>query len=249
MPLEFTNIAGLVAALTMGLAGGAAHCTLMCGGLALAGARIGYERGQARLRIALLHAGRVSTYLLLALLLAAVGDVFSSTGVQQARRAWQLLLGLLLLLLALDQLGKGRLAAVLSARIGPVVQRALKNARHADLPANYLAGMAWGLIPCMLSWTAIVAAATLPLVAAAAAIGIFGLATALPLTIFQGVDRYFSNHSKLRWQKITHAAMAAYGLLMVAQATNLFNPHADHLSNPPSAIGHDQPAHQAAHHH
>ncbi len=147
-----------------GLVGGLGHCLAMCGplvaalGLAAPGARTPARAALAQLPY---HLGRVTTYGLLGAAMGATGAFVNLAGrLAGAGHAVAVLAGLLMVALGLGAAGlSGRLARVellLSARVSAAVRAILDAGGGAGL---YPLGLALGLLPCGLSWSAFLAAA------------------------------------------------------------------------------------------
>lgn len=184
LPMAWT----VIGAFTTGLLGAFAHCTLMCGGFVLT---FGVRDGRRdRLRLGLFQTGRMLTYAVMALALAALGESTRWLAPDAGRKFWSVGLGVVMLVMAIavgwpEGARISRVLGVFAQRLGAV----MRGARAAGTPGWLLAGMAWGLLPCAFSWAAIVGAAAAgpklaPLIAAA-----FGLGTALPLQALGELDR------------------------------------------------------------
>ncbi|RUO81557.1 sulfite exporter TauE/SafE family protein [Idiomarina tyrosinivorans] len=140
----------------MGLAG-AGHCFAMCGGLAAA---IGMQN--KRSRIYLYHLGRLSSYMLLGAIVAAVVDGLGlRMGLTHMVLRWVAGAFLIALGLYITNIWRGlvvieRIALPLWRRIQPLAQRIR---RHDGLFMSYLAGAFWGWLPCGLVYSALTWAA------------------------------------------------------------------------------------------
>lgn len=161
MLMPSAELATPLAALAFALLG-AGHCVAMCGGIAAALALAAPDR-----RHALWHqAGKLLGYTLLGAIAGALGaGAFAAADVAEAGRALRGIAGLALALLGLRLLlalpawpPLERLAArVWRTGLSPLAQRLVRSGS----PAGALAlGVVWGWLPCGLSWTALLGAAT-----------------------------------------------------------------------------------------
>jgi sulfite exporter TauE/SafE len=188
----------------MGLASGL-HCLGMCGGIAAA----------FPLNRALFNAGRIATYGIVGLAAGTLGGVAARFVPAQA--ALYFAVNVVLILVGLHIAGftapiRGfeRIGAPLWRRVPPLVFK--KN--------SFVAGMAWGLIPCGLVYAAATASAfaATPLGSAAAMLA-FGLGT-LPWLLAAGVAA-----ARLRgWLRVPAVRYAmgggvlAFGVIGIARA-------------------------------
>ncbi len=199
------SIATLLAALTLGLAGGA-HCALMCGPLCAACA---HGQPSANGALAQLHLGRLFGY-------AALGVVAGSLG---ALAPWALgEVGLLLLRLtaALALIAAGavllgwRGAERLATRALPLWQRLLGGKRGRRPLAI---GLAWALLPCGLLYSALFLTASggSPL-GGGLAMGLFALGT-MPATYAGALTllRIRQTKARSRWAPAAGAALTVLG--------------------------------------
>lgn len=155
--------AAIAMAFVTGLLGSFGHCAAMCGPLvgsfALASAPLGARRALAG-QLAY-HAGRVTTY-------AAVGAVMGLTGsfvnvagrVAGIQQAVAVLAGVLMVLLGLGAAGLSTALKRLEARASGKVIGLVRGLLEGGGPSRlYPTGLALGLLPCGLSWTAFLGAA------------------------------------------------------------------------------------------
>ncbi|MGB0513252.1 MAG: sulfite exporter TauE/SafE family protein [Wenzhouxiangellaceae bacterium] len=180
--------AALVSGFLAGLFG-SPHCLAMCGGImALLHGQV--PRGRDRLAVGF-HAGRMTSYVLLALLLSALGTLPEQVLPRAAAPAMRVVLGVLLLMMALYIALPGRLRDVLGELARPFTDRVLPLFRHF-LPADRWSravglGLLWGLLPCGLLYSMLAAAWLLAdPVAAVALLAGFGAGT-LPLLLSGGL--------------------------------------------------------------
>jgi sulfite exporter TauE/SafE len=214
-----------LAMLAAGLAAGA-HCVAMCGGIVAAfdaappaaGRTIRLREPGAWQRRLAFNAGRISTYAAAGALAGTLGAAAYAAGALPAQATLQLAANALLVLVGLYLAGAGRLLAPLEAlgmplwrRLQPLAARLLpaRTPRHA-----YLAGLAWGWLPCGMVYAAL-AAATFAGGAARGALGMaaFGLGT-LPFLLAAG---WFAAHLR-RWRAAAAAAVLGFGVYGLAHA-------------------------------
>lgn len=150
-------------AFATGLVGSFGHCVGMCGplvgSLALAAAPQGARRSVAG-QLAY-HAGRVTTYALVGAVMGLTGSFVNVAGrLAGVQRVISLAAGALMVVLGLGVAGVSallrRLEARASGRVMALVRGALAGGGAGRL---YPAGLALGLLPCGLSWTAFLGAA------------------------------------------------------------------------------------------
>jgi sulfite exporter TauE/SafE len=210
--------AALVTGLLAGLFG-SPHCVAMCGGI-LAVLHGQEPRGRDA-RAAGFHVGRLTSYLILGLLLTALGmlpeQVLPTGGVVVLRIA----LGLLLVLIAAYIALPGRLRDVLGEAAAPLTRRVMPLFGRM-LPADRFdkavgLGLLWGLLPCGLLYGVLAAAWLLADPAATIALVLgFGLGT-LPLLLGGGLA-VARLRSRLRavWLRGTAATVVALTGVLVA---------------------------------
>ena len=210
-------LAGVLAAFLVGLAGNA-HCALMCGGIA---SHIGTGSGSDR-RFALVllaQLGRISSYALAGVLMAALGaGLLAHLASDPARRATQLLLGLTWMAMALRLSGRltgsrggQALAQAFWRRLQPLSRRVwpIRTPFRA-----WAAGAIWGFIPCGMSYAMLlVAAASADPGQAALLMLAFGLGTVPSLLIPALVlGRLQASLTHPRLRQGVAALMFAFGL-------------------------------------
>ncbi len=174
-------LASIVAALLVGLAGGA-HCAVMCGGIS--SAMVAGRTGLQPVPVALLaQLGRISSYMLAGIIVAGVGDQIvprlagANTGIVIGT-----LLGLAWIGIAFHLLG-WHLAAQPLAKISSAFWRLLQPLTRRVWPINsplraLAAGALWGWLPCGMSYAMLaVAAATAAPLHAALLMLAFGVGT------------------------------------------------------------------------
>jgi sulfite exporter TauE/SafE len=184
MTAEAALLAGFLAGLF-----GSTHCLGMCGGIVgVLHAQIPSDRWPLALGF---HAGRIVSYLLIALVATAIGMLPAALLPDQAPVIMRLLLGSLLIMMAVYIAAPGRfrdrmgeLAAPLTRRVMPLLQRFLP-VRSLDNALGL--GLLWGLLPCGLLYSVVAAAVLLadPLATTAMVLA-FGLGT-VPLLLGVGL--------------------------------------------------------------
>ena len=219
-----------VAMLAAGLASGV-HCVGMCGGIVTAfdagGKRVIPLREKAvwTRRLAF-NLGRISTYATAGALAGSLGAAAYALGALPAQEMLHLAANAMLVLVGLYLAGADRLLAPLDAlgmplwrRLQPLAARLLKartepGASARMLARSYLAGLAWGWLPCAMVYAAL-AAAAISGGAASGALGMaaFGLGT-LPFLLGAGWLA-----SRLReWRRAAGAAVLGFGVYGLAHA-------------------------------
>lgn len=181
---------------------GGLHCAAMCGGIAStltftipAAAREGKKLWVWQL---LFGTGRVSTYMVLGAGAGALGDRLLKHLSSEHYHWPALLSGIIMLLLAVQLLGKSNpLVRIekIGTRVWRSVQPLLKGLMPVDKPIKALAfGGLWGFMPCGLLYSALMlAAATTSPLAGALTMLVFGLITIPPVAsagVFAGKLRH-----------------------------------------------------------
>jgi len=222
--MEFLPVAMLAAGLASGV-----HCVGMCGGIVAAFdvKRVIPIRQQTfwGRRVAF-NLGRISTYAAAGALAGSLGAAAYAAGALPAQEMLHLAANGLLVLVGLYLAGADRLLAPLEAlgmplwrRLQPLAARLIK-ARTEPAPSarilarSYLAGLAWGWLPCAMVYAAL-AATAFSGGAANGALGMaaFGLGT-LPFLLGAGWLA-----SRLRdWRRAAGAAVLGFGVYGLAHA-------------------------------
>ena len=212
-----------------GLASGL-HCVAMCGGIVAAfDARkvipIREKTDWAR-RIAL-NLGRLSTYAAAGAAAGLAGSAALASGILPAQEALQVAAYVMLVVVGLHLAGADRLLSRVEAlgrplwrRIQPLAARLLSARAQPQsavrtLAHGYLAGLAWGWLPCAMVYAAL-AGATFSGGAARGALGMaaFGLGT-LPFLLAAGWLA-----ARLRaWRATAGVALLGFGVYGLANAT------------------------------
>lgn len=221
--MEFLPLAMLAAGLASGV-----HCVGMCGGIAAAfDMRVANsdmkrvipirEANHWGTRVAF-NLGRISTYAAAGAAAGTLGAAAYAAGALPAQAMLQLAASAMLVLVGLYLVGADRLLAPLEALGRPLWRRlqplaaGLMPAR--TLPRAYLAGLAWGWLPCAMVYAALAAAAFAGGAAAGAlAMVAFGFGT-LPFLLGAGWLA-----SRLReWRRAAGAAVLGFGVYGLAHA-------------------------------
>lgn len=217
--LEVTPGAALLAGFLAGLFG-SPHCVAMCGGI-MAVLHGQVPRGRDRLAVGF-HVGRITSYLLLGLLLTALGMLPERVLPGAVVPAMRLALGALFIVVALYIALPGRLRDRFGELVQPLTRRVLP-LFHRLLPADRWnkavgLGLLWGLLPCGLLYSMLAAAWLLadPVAATAMLLG-FGIGT-LPLLLGGGLGvARLRSRIRAPWLRGSAAAfMALTGLLVAA---------------------------------
>ncbi|MFN3586124.1 MAG: sulfite exporter TauE/SafE family protein [Moraxellaceae bacterium] len=234
----------LVTAWLTGLLGGT-HCIGMCGGIsaALSFALPAHERSGRRLFFWQLayNAGRLASYALLGVLVGVLGQqlVAPLTGLMWLRLLAGLLMVAMGLYLAGWWLGLARLERLgggLWQRLAPLRQRLLP---VDTLPKAVATGMAWGLLPCGLVYSALaLALARGDALMSGATMLAFGLGT-LPFLLITGTLagrlRQFLQRRAVR--QVAGLLVMAFGLWTALPALKMHH-HGGHAGQPAAPAPH-----------
>lgn len=225
---------------------GGVHCAAMCGGIALA---VEQRRAQAVpvavvrrsrdwiVELLVMHAGRLTTYMLLGAALGALGATAWSQQYLPVQR-WLFAAGSATLVLSgiwllrgstfrLDWLERfaARGAGGLLRRVAPGRPAPARAAARAGgrLARRYGTGLAWGMVPCGMVYgalpLALLAGNTL---SGALVMGVFGLGTLPNLLVISGLSGYLRQWSRRPLvRKAAALAVIGFGLLGVARAVLL----------------------------
>lgn len=234
-----------VAALIAGLLGGT-HCLLMCGGIAGAlglSTPAAAARAGRSLRYPLLYnAGRVASYALAGTTAGALGDAaLTLAGLPQLRVVASGLVAVIMVLLGLRMLAGGRHFAWLDG-IGLAVWRRIAPWTRWLFPIRtparaFAAGMAWGWLPCGMTYAMLTAAAmTADALQGATLMLMFGIGT-LPALLAVGAGTSLLLQPSVR--RIGGTALVAIGLMsVVVPLWNGHDAHANHAGQPEAAHSH-----------
>jgi len=209
-----------VAMLAAGLASGV-HCVGMCGGIVAAFDSKRFirieEPGRWKRHLAF-NLGRISTYAAAGAAVGTLGAAAYAAGALPAQEMLHLAANGMLVLVGLYLAGADRLLAPLES-LGMPLWRRLQPLAAGLLPArtmtrSYLAGLAWGWLPCAMVYAALTAA-TFSGSAASGALGMaaFGLGT-LPFLLGAGwlASRLHA------WRRVAGAAVLGFGVYGLAHA-------------------------------
>ena len=225
---------------------GSMHCVGMCGGFALSAVRgcAGSCRGANSLpAIALFGLGKALTYGVLGVALAQVlglgaaagSELFdASAGGTTRASGWHLvapalvvLAGLFLVASGLHQLGLWSWPARWSVLRRPIaaLQRMLAPLRSAGgrgdaYTGAFATGVLTGLLPCGLSWSAFVLAATRPTMEAGLGLFAFGFSTVPALAAFALGWQFFSVRVRSHGMRLSGVLLIAFGLLTLSRANS-----------------------------
>ena len=219
---------------------GSGHCVGMCGPLALTFGRSAGSRSWASQlqHSALYHAGRVTTYGLLAVPAGLMGGVLSTLGLG---RALSVLAALLLLAVAAGWSspgllgGFGRLWSPALVRAGST---AIRFSRGHPIAAPVLTGALNGLLPCGLVYVALAAAASAgSTMAAVAFMTGFGLGTLPALLAVTASARVMPSTLRTRLRRLTPIVLVLTAMLLLFRAVMNPGPPEHHVA-PPAALAH-----------
>lgn len=216
--------------LAMGLLG-SLHCVGMCGGLVCAlsmtrpkvwwAGLLGYQLG------------RVTTYVLLGLLVGLFGVTLGALGGGLVLRGFAILAGVMMVVFGLNLAGwlpdpLQRLTARVSQRIG-LASLARRYAERASLSGWYAMGMANGLLPCGLLYAALgLALASASLAEAMLKMALFGLGTIPAMLLAPGLVRRLTPQLRGRTLRIAGVILILLGVLTMLRDGSQ---HLHHLSN------------------
>jgi len=212
-----------LSALLMGLLGGG-HCAGMCGPIVSA-MSIGTDTKQRnRLTYPLLYnGGRILSYLLAGIAVAAMGEIASQLGEGMAvRRTLTTIAALVMILLGLYLSGWWPRGILLIERGGSLLWRLIEPVARRFIPIRspqqaVIAGALWGWIPCGLVYTALLWALSAESVLQGGMIMVsFGIGT-LPTLL--GVSHFSSTlftHLQKPWVRGTTGIMiASFGIIQL----------------------------------
>ena len=192
-----------------GLGGGFSHCIGMCGIFVLSASGLNSSEGgmasvrKSLPRQALFHAGRLVSLAALGLAGGEIGSLAGFAARFARLQGWlSVSIGILMLLLALGYVGilpnfKIPEPDVLGAGGGGLrrLYARLLRSRHAWQPLGL--GMLVGLLPCMQTYTVLIAAAGTQSIARGITVMVaFGLGTIPGLLLFGAVTGWFANFAR-----------------------------------------------------
>lgn len=164
----------MLASFLLGLLGSLGHCVGMCSAVIIL-----FDRQpifQNKFAWILAHAGRVTTYSMLGLLFGAFGQTLFTLDKLQA--ALSILFGIIAFYFASAFIGLTPSPELLFSGLTKRWGQAMRGFKPASRLSPYLLGLLWGLLPCGLVLTALIAAmASANALQGALAMFIFGVAT------------------------------------------------------------------------
>jgi hypothetical protein len=147
----------MLASFLLGLLGSLGHCVGMCSAVIIL-----FDRQpvfQNKFAWVLAHAGRVTTYSMLGLVFGALGQtLFTLDGAKTPQAALSILFGIIAFYLASAFIGLTPSPELLFSGMTQRWGRAIRGYKPASRLSPYLLGLLWGLLPCGLVLTALVAA-------------------------------------------------------------------------------------------
>jgi uncharacterized protein len=226
-------VTSMLAAFLVGLGGGA-HCALMCGGISAAMVA-GAAPGRATLHSVLSQLGRVLSYMLAGIVVAALSaGALSVLAAPFARGMVHVLLGLAWIVIALQLLGwiaKSHALARIGGGFWKLLQPLTRRIWPIRSPLRALAaGALWGWLPCGMSYAMLmVAAATADPLQAALVMLAFGIGT-MPGTVLPALATARVQRIGLspRFRRIVAVAMLVFGVFTVASPWLMKSGHAHH---------------------
>ena len=193
------------------------HCALMCGGIAAAIERpIALEaplRPKSELFYLqlIMHLGRVTTYVLLGALAAAVGVVVWQQNLIPMQRPLFALTSLILILMGVRLLKIGKSENLLggtwiSSKVASYWAKYL--GRMASGPSRWFSGMLWGLVPCGLVYSVLpLAFLSGDVLTGAALMLAFGLGTLPNLLLISKFSAALTQFGQYLWVRYLAAAL------------------------------------------
>jgi sulfite exporter TauE/SafE len=222
---------------TSGFLGGFGHCIGMCGPIVASYCMAVKSRGL--LAHLLFNYGRVTTYTILGGIMGVTGSFLTTvTHIQEFQKGIMIFAGLVIILMGLGLAGWLPLAWVtrhrnqtLSAPSSFFVNK-MKSIFSGNLPSGafYPMGLATGLIPCGLVYTALITAVRAAMEAPNHIIGglkgmlmmfLFGLGTLPALVLFGKLVNVISIKMRSRLYKLAAVVMIAMGVLFLVRVGNL----------------------------
>lgn len=221
----------LITGFVLGFAG-SLHCVGMCGPLALALPLQAFEGGKRIAAVILYNLGRVTSYVLLGIITAAIGKQFFLAGYQQLFSfiVGALLVGWLLLTLA------GKTNNKTTAIYYRIQEWIVRYMQQPSLKNMLFTGFGNGLLPCGMVYMAIAAAAASGDTGTGAVFMIFfGLGTVplMAMVSFAGLRIRPATRNTLR--KVSPYITALIGVLLILRGLNLDIPYISPLLTPHNA--------------
>jgi len=203
----------------LGLLGGFGHCVGMCNPFVLyIASRFGINTASSWFQRISPHLfynlGRITTYVSLGLLCGILGKI--STNLSQIQGGAALFAGIFLVLYALTGLIGSNLTKIIeSNRLITLILQTVKNCRPGH---PFFTGLALGLLPCGLVYSALAGAIALENpIAGGLAMASFGIGTAIAMTIAAFFSGFLVNRRGML-QKISMLFLLAMGLYFIITA-------------------------------
>ncbi len=221
------SLALLAGALVMGLLGGLGHCIGMCGPLVASVSLAVAPEASPRAALgvhALYNAGRVTMYACLGGLMGLAGSFVNvAARLSGLQDAVALVAGGLMILMGLGAAGVAPWLRAVEQRLAlGLVGRARVLFDGAGMGRAYALGLALGLLPCGLSYSALVgAAATAHPVHGALFALAFGLGTAPALLLVGGLASALSARLRGRLYRAGGLLVAGFGLVFVLRGLGI----------------------------
>jgi sulfite exporter TauE/SafE len=222
---------------TSGFLGGFGHCIGMCGPIVASYCMAVKKKGV--LAHLLFNYGRVTTYTVLGGILGVTGSFLTTvTHIQQFQKGIMIFAGLAIIVMGLGLAGwlplgwvAGRGDRTLSAPSAFFINK-MRSVFSGDLPngAFYPLGLATGLIPCGLVYTALITTARAAMEAPTPIVGglkgmlmmlLFGLGTLPALVLFAKIVNVISIRMRSRLYKLAAVVMIGMGILFLVRVGNL----------------------------
>lgn len=227
----------LIALFSIALVGSFGHCIGMCGGIVLAYCAKMGKIQKSKIELAFLHLiynlGRVSTYILLGILVGFLGKMFVLNG--YLRATLFILAGVMMILASLSLLGKIKFLTLIehSVQERQWYQKSFKKFLSLNSPLSlYFLGILNGLLPCGFVYSYLFGAAAFasPLMGGVI-MGVFGLGTIPTLFIMGFLANSLLNNNTLRKFALIFSTLAIiiFGVFMIQKGIMfLTNPNASH---------------------
>lgn len=193
------------------------HCALMCGGIAAAIERPKAIETPLRVKTELfylqliMHLGRITTYVLLGALAAAVGVVVWQQNLLPIQRPLFALTSLILIFMGLRLIRLDKSEGLLGGKwLGSKIATywAKYLGRMASGPSRWFSGMLWGLVPCGLVYSVLpLAFLSGDVVTGAAFMLAFGLGTLPNLLLISKFSAALTQFGQYLWVRYLAATL------------------------------------------
>lgn len=193
------------------------HCALMCGGIAAAIERPNALEAPLRAKSELfylqliMHLGRITTYVLLGALAAAIGVVVWQQNFLPIQRPLFALTSVILILMGIRLLSFGKSGGLLggkwlSTKIATYWAKYLGS--MASGPSRWFSGMLWGLVPCGLVYSVLpLAFLSGDAITGAALMFAFGLGTLPNLLLISKFSAVLTQFGQYPWVRYLAASL------------------------------------------